>query len=284
MKRTIYTLLAISALAGSQAFAAPVQDPTLASSTPAKNKQSTALVDPLATPPIPEENLPKLPEQKKRTAFGVFADVNVGTQGVGFDLGYEFNRYIKMRFRAAFLQFDYEDEWNDMDLKAELNANNTGLLVDVHPFGGTFRFTTGLNFAPLSVKAEGSMDINDQYGGKIYTLGDYQYKVEKGKGWVKGEYKWRTVQPYIGIGWSSDGDGDRSLYFHFDLGVNIMGKGQFTVSNSNNVLQSYMGGDFKPVDNALLRDSFMEEGKDFFDIADKIVVYPVLQFGIGFRF
>lgn len=284
MKRTLYTLLALAALGSAQAYArTTVQDPTLASSASA-NTQTTAAVDPLGNPTIPQENLPKLTDEKKRTAVGVFADVNVGTQGVGFDVGYEFNRYLKLRFRAAFLQFNYDDEWNEMDLKAKLNGNNTGLLLDVHPFGGTFRVSTGLNFAPLSVKAEGSMDIGDQYGGKIYTLGDYQYKVEKGKGWVKGEYKWRTVQPYIGIGWSSDGDGDRSVYFHFDLGVNFMGKGQFSVDNSNNVLQSYMGGEFKPVDNALLRDSFMEEGKDFFDIADKIIVYPVLQFGVGFRF
>lgn len=295
MKRTLYTILALAAVA----YAAPTEtvvDPSLASSQPANTEAAAQSATDELT--VPAENLPELKQQEgknTRNAIGIFGDVNVGTQGIGFDIGYEFNKYIKLRFRSAFLSYTFNDTFgdgtNEADVEIKLNGNNSGLLLDVHPFGGSFRITTGLNFNPLSITAFATMDAQgldlSQYGDKVYSWGGHDYRVNGEKGdsaWVDGKYKWRTVQPYFGIGWSSDGDGDRSVYFHFDLGVNFMGSGSFSICSGGPIEQRSDGGDWVPVDNGVLRDSVMEEGKDFFKIADKLYVYPVLQLGLGVRF
>lgn len=298
MKRTLITILAL----GAMATAAPtktetaVVDPTLASANTAATTTADVsnLQDPLATTPIPEENLPEL-KAAQRNALGVFFDINAGTQGIGFNIGYEFNRYLKLRFRSGFMSYSYNDEWEDMDFDAKFKGNNTGLILDVHPFAGKFHISAGLNFNPIKLEAKGRMDGSSQYSdwygnatNKVYELGDTQYKLEDGtlEGWVFGKYSWRSCQPYLGIGWSSDGDGDRGLYFSFDLGVNFMGSGNFSVSSSGGVLQAPIGTNdaWEPLDNNTLKDSLREEGKDFFKIADKIYVWPVLQLGIGYRF
>lgn len=296
MKRTLITLLAMGAVATAaptpaQLATTTIVDPTLASAEPAAAPAAdvSTLKDPLATTPIPEENLPEL-QEAKRNALGIFFDVNAGTQGVGFNIGYEFNRYLKLRFRTGFMSFSYDDEWNDMDFEAKLNGNNSGLILDVHPFAGKFHISAGLNFNPLKLEARGKLN-GEKYGdfdsSEIYELGNYQYRLKDGvnSGWVFGEYSWRTCQPYLGIGWSSDGDGDRSLYFTFDLGVNFMGSGNLSVSSSAGVEEAPIGTDnWSDLDTSTLKDSLMEEGKDFFKIADKLYVWPVLQIGVGFRF
>lgn len=268
---------------------APVADPSLASSATAT--ADTAQVDPLASATtIPEENLPELQEVKKRNAYGVFFDVNAGTQGIGFNVGYEFNRYLKLRFRTAWLGASFNQEWDEMDVSAKFNGNTTGLLLDVHPFAGSFHVTGGFNFRPISVEAKGTMNssipgvINSD---KIYSLGDKHYKyMGDGTGWVRGEYKWRSCMPYLGIGWSSNGEGDRGLYFSCDLGVNFIGTGKFSVQSSETGIYevSSDGQIIKAVGNSELRDAIWKEGEDVFKIADQIFVYPVIQLGMGFRF
>ena len=296
MKRTLILLLALGAMATAaptKTETSPVADPTLATSETAAAPAADVsnLQDPLATTNIPTENMPEL-QAAKRNALGVFFDINAGTQGVGFNIGYEFNRYLKLRFRSGFMSYSYSDNWDEMDFDAKFQGNNRGLILDVHPFAGKFHVSAGLNFNPIKLEAKGHLDgsqyaINGVDYSKTYELGDTQYRLQNGTldGWVFGKYSWRSCQPYLGIGWSSDGDGDRSLYFSFDLGLNFMGSGNFSVSSSGGVEQAPIGTDnWTPLDDNTLKDSLMEEGKDFFKIADKIYVWPVLQIGIGYRF
>lgn len=285
MKRTLIIALAVVSLAHAKPTKSTqpaVVDPSLATSAEAA---APTTVD---SNTIAPENLPELTENadNKRNAYGVFFDVNVGTQGVGINVGYEFNRYLKLRFRASRLGYDYDTTWNDVDVSASFNGNSTGLLLDVHPFAGAFHITAGLNFAPISVEAKGSMNNMGDFAGRAYQIGNMWYQVdpETKSGWVEGKYKWRTCQPYLGIGWSSNGDGDRRLYFSFDLGVNFMGKGQFSVDASTGVQQSTDGVRWDAVDSTMLKDAIRDEAKGAFEIADKIVVYPVLQLGLGYRF
>ena len=214
-------------------------------------------------------------------AMGIFTAANVGTQGVGLDVGYEFNKYLKMRLRAAWLKYDYNSTWSNVDVKSSLSGNNAGLILDIHPFANTFRLSVGVNLSPLRVDAYGFMDAPHE----IYTLGNYEYRVNGRSGQVHGRYSWRTVQPYLGVGWSCNGTGESGFFFSMDLGVNIMGKGKMDVSASANVMQRRRGTlEWEAMDLSLLSDSLRREGENFFEIADRLVVYPVLQIGMGFRF
>ena len=108
--------------------------------------------------------------------------------------------------------------------------------------------------------------------------------VNGNKATVEAEYDWRNVQPYLGIGWSTDGEGDKSLYFTLDIGVNFIGKGKFSISSTGGIDAYKNGEHLGNATDSILEDAIREEGKDFFKIADDIFVYPVIQFGMGYRF
>lgn len=226
------------------------------------------------------EQMIEAPEDK---AIGLTFDINLGTQGAGISIGYEFNKYFKMRMRGAYLAADYDDEWDhDVEGKFEFDGNNAGILFDYHPFGGVFHLTAGLNFSKMELTAKGRLQHN--YAGKSYELGGYTFYAEGNEASVDAKYDWNDLQPYLGIGWSTDGDGDSSLYFTMDIGVNFIGKGKFSISGMNGVMIKDPNGNLIDATNQILEDAVLEEGKDFFDIADKIIVYPVIQLGMGYRF
>lgn len=262
----------------------------------------TEIVDPALAAadqqvPAPGANMPGDPaiteeclEAPKDEALGILFDVNVGTQGVGFAVGYEFNKYFKTRLRAAFLGYDHDDTWSDVDVQMDFSGNNTGIMFDYHPFGGTFRLTAGLTISELAIKATGKLN-NDgiNYDGFYGDFGGYDFQVDGSTtARIKGEYEWNRVQPYLGIGWSSDGEGDSSFYFTCDIGINFIGSADLETSYSGATVQYKPTGsapsNYKPLDTNILNDAIMEEGKDFFDIADKIWFYPVIQLGVGYRF
>lgn len=259
-----------------------IVDPSLASS-----QQQTA--DPNATATTESENTVIPQDQLEETtdnAIGVLLDVNVGTLGAGFSVGYEFNKYLKARVRAGFLSYDHDDTWSDVDVMGEFTGNNMGIMLDYHPFGGRFRLTAGLTISDLAVDVEGSMDrrMIAEHVGKTYEFGGYQFIIKDEDVTAKAEYKWNKVQPYLGIGWSSDGEGDAEVYFTFDLGVNFMGTGDLSVSYTGGADVIDPSGNKIEISNQVLENAIREEGKDFFDIADDICVYPVIQMGIGVRF
>lgn len=290
-------LILVSALAVSpivvatpeDAAPAPVQDPSLATAPATSEGRAPGSADTDAA------RMAQAPDHK--TAKGVFMDVNIGTLGVGMNVGYEFNRHLKLRIRGSYLAADYDETWSEgswetmpLDGKFEFDGSSVGLLLDYHPFGGCFHLTGGLNFSGMKADAKATMKNETGLQGLSgeYEFGGTTYRVTGGdEAQVKGRYEWNRVQPYLGIGWSSDGEGDRSFYFSCDIGVNFIGKGSLSVSHSGADIQvKGPDGQFRSSGDidALLEASLREEGKDFFDIADKIIVYPVIQLGVGGRF
>ena len=259
-----------------------IVDPSLASSQQQTADPNTTATTEGENTVIPQDQL----EETTGNAIGVLLDVNVGTLGAGFSVGYEFNKYLKARVRAGFLSYDHDDTWSDVDVMGEFTGNNMGIMLDYHPFGGRFRLTAGLTISDLAVDVEGSMDrrMIAEHVGKTYEFGGYQFIIKDEDVTAKAEYKWNKVQPYLGIGWSSDGEGDAEVYFTFDLGVNFMGTGDLSVSYTGGADVIDPSGNKIEISNQVLENAIREEGKDFFDIADDICVYPVIQMGIGVRF
>lgn len=259
-----------------------IVDPSLASSQQQETDSNAAI-------PAVGENTAVAQEQLEESAYkplGVLVDVNVGTLGAGLSLGYEFNKYLKARVRAGFLSYDHDDTWSDVDVMGEFTGNNMGLMLDYHPFGGSFRLTAGLTITDLAVDVQGSMDRRNfaEHVGKVYDFGGYKFIIKDEDVRAKAEYKWNKVQPYLGIGWSSDGEGDAEVYFTFDMGVNFMGTGDLSVSYSGGADVIMPDGTKTEISEQILEKAIREEGKDFFDIADNISVYPVIQLGVGVRF
>lgn len=265
MKLYLSTLIAAAAFAQA-ATASAVVDPSLASSQTTRQEYAAAAI-----------------QAPTDTACGVTFDINVGTQGIGMSMGYEFNKYIKMRVRGAYLNASYNKSWGNGDGEIEFDGSNAGILLDYHPFGGVFHLSAGLNFSKSTLSATASAQHNLE---GTYDLGGYSFEIVSDEARIKGEYDWNNLQPYIGIGWSTDGDGDSSLYFTLDIGVNFIGSGKFSINSIDGInnVKGPQGEDLGHVTDGIAEQAIREEGKDVFKIADDIMVYPVIQLGMGYRF
>lgn len=234
--------------------------------------------------PVQEEATADMIHAPDNAAYGIAFDVNVGTQGVGMSIGYEFNKYLKMRLRGAYLDLGYSGSWGDGDGEINFNGSNAGIIFDVHPFGGVFHLSAGLNFSKSTISATASTSHGINAG--TYDLGGYVFDIVDDEATIEGEYSWNNLQPYLGIGWSTDGEGDSSLYFTFDIGVNFIGTGKFKITSIQGVsnVKGPNGEDLGLATEEIAEEAIREEGKDFFKIADSIIVYPVIQLGLGYRF
>lgn len=230
----------------------------------------------LTTPPSPAATALTAPSPASSPAWGVFVAPNIGTLGAGLEAGYEFNSHLKLRARANWIGYDFDKDRSSIHYEAKAENMNGGLMLDYHPWAGTFRVTAGLLISNLNAKTDGSTDLGS--GGR-FTLGDDTYQAEGLVG-VHGKYTWNKVQPYIGIGWSTDGEGDRSWYVTADIGVAILGSGKLTTSHSGHI----QNGDGSAVSDAQINESIRREADDVLKICDSLTVYPVVQIGVGYRF
>lgn len=222
-------------------------------------------------------------------AWGFFMNPNVGTLGVGIDVGYEFNEYLKIRGHYGWLKASYSGAYQDIDYTGKFeNEHNAGVFFDVHPFGGVFRLSVGCLFSDPTIRGEAKLRSEKSYdiGGDTYTA--------HGSVGYEGDYSWKNVQPYVGIGWASDGDGDRCFFFSFDIGVAFLSGGKFNTGltgSSTAYITNDTTGERWDVDNyasegnwSTLDASIRRELKDVTDFLDDLPVYPIISIGFGWRF
>ena len=197
--------------------------------------------------------------------------VRGGTTGFGADVAYSINPQVGIRgaWHGGSISRDetesnirYDGEWKF----------GTGLLVaDFHPGGGAFRLSAGLGYNNnrLELTASGSsgtVDIN----GRTYNIADI--------GRLTGSLRFNRSNPYFGVGWgsasrSAHGTG---LFFSADLGA-LFAKPVVRL-NAN------CGAAFTSQQCAQLQSDLRAEEQSFEDSTGFRTWYPVLSFGIGYRF
>ena len=224
-------------------------------------------------------------------SWGVTINPNVGTLGMGIDAGYEFNRFFKVRAHYGTGRLDTTVTLSDTDASLEWeNQDNYGLFVDYHPKGSQFHVTLGLMRMDPRIRVEAkydghtSQDFTAMGGSKydFYVTSDYI---------MEGEWK-NEIQPYVGVGWSSDGSKKRTLYFSIDLGLAYLGEGNYKQSGSPHFYQRENGGTPSAgINNADAMATLQQFDSNVREAVDKVAsflndmyVYPVIQIGGGIRF
>ena len=224
-------------------------------------------------------------------SWGVTINPNIGTLGVGIDAGYEFNRFIKIRAHYGTGRLDTSVTLSDTDADLEWeNQDNYGIFVDYHPKGSQFHVTLGLMRMDPRIRVEAkydghtSQDFSAMGGSKYdyYVTSDYI---------MEGEWK-NEIQPYVGVGWSSDGSKKRTLYFSIDLGLAYLGEGNYKQSGSPHFYQRENGGaPSAGIANADAMATLQQFDSNVREAVDKVAdflndmyVYPVIQIGGGIRF
>ncbi len=233
-------------------------------------------------------------------SWGVTINPNVGTLGVGIDAGYEFNRFIKVRAHYGTGRLDTTVTLSDTDADLEWeNQDNYGIFVDYHPKGSQFHVTLGLMRMDPRIRVEANYHGNGQ---TYQSTGPVLYQVDSDY-IMEGNWK-NEIQPYVGIGWSSDGSKKRTLYFSIDIGLAYLGEGNYSCNEQNPaggnpmLYKSTDGGqtwthadtsansaDISAASTLLDMDANIREAVEkVADFLNDMYVYPVIQIGGGIRF
>lgn len=193
-----------------------------------------------------------------------------GTTGFGADLGYSLSDQVGLRgaWHGGSISRDvtesgvrYEGKWDFSTVFA---------LVDFHPGAGSFRLSAGLayNGNKLNATARGSsgtIDVN----GTTYNIADV--------GTIDGSVRFNRTNPYFGVGWgSASKTHGAGLFFSADLGALFV---KPTVRLNANCNPSFPANQC-----AQFQSDLRAEEQDFEDGFGYRRLYPVLSFGIGYRF
>lgn len=203
-----------------------------------------------------------------------WADVGVllkaGTLGAGLDISKGISESVALRLQANALDYDRDITDTDVDYNSDLKLRSAGLLLDWHPFSGVFRVSAGAFWNGNEATATGR-PTNGTYviNGQTYTSAQI--------GSLNGQIDFSEVAPYLGIGFGSAPKAGRGMTFSFDLGVFYQGEPNVGLTAVCGV--GVPAGTCTQIQNDVAAEqaSLQEEVSDY-------KFYPVVSFGIGYRF
>ncbi len=228
--------------------------------------------------------------------FGIFrhlgADLNVGTQGIGFDVATPVTNYLELSLGMNFMPgFKITGDVNinptlpagapefprdtEMDIDGKLGRTTAEFKVNVYPFGmkNALFVAAGLSFGGKKIaKLNGHSDaVQDyletypQYRSEITAeLDKYNLQFDD-YGNIKGDVRVHSVRPYLGLGYGRLVPKHR-VGFRVELGCQFMGK-----------MKIYQNGD------ELTKTLQEKADDDLSKFIDKFTVYPVLKFSLTGR-
>ena len=192
------------------------------------------------------------------------AGVKLGTLGFGVEVNYPLNSYLTVAVGLNKFSKSRTDTIDNNDYKENIDLKTLSLLLNFHPFAGSFRLTAGamINNNELSLKAEpnATYDIN----GTLYSA------AQVGK--LEANVDFHKFAPYAGIGFGHSASS--GLGFTLDLGVMMQGKPNVDLSSTGGVLSN----------DATFQSELKKEEANAEDDIKDFTVYPVVSVGLNYRF
>jgi hypothetical protein len=199
-----------------------------------------------------------------------YADVSVGlrfgTPGIGLEVGKLLTSHLSVRVGANYFKINKTKSQSDVTYNASLKLQGLSALLDLYPGSrGGFHFTAGIFTNPLNITGTG------QPTGGTYTINGVSYSSAQ-VGTLTAVGKFPGVSPYVGLGFGTPARRHGALEFLFDLGA-VIGKPTITLSATGAASNA-----------ALLSDLQAQVNKTQSDVQKYLKVYPVLSFGLAYRF
>ena len=202
--------------------------------------------------------------------FHIGATARVSTLGYGLEASVPvFQDRLNVRAGINTFNYDYEDDSNDggqdLTYSGELKLQSIPLLLDWHPFKGSFRLSTGILFNSNEINATATCEAAScEFGDGIFdsdTLGTTNLHVDLG-----------GTQPYLGLGFGNAVSSDGRFSFAFDLGV-VFQDVKVTITPSDSCQ-----ADPNCRDEAAREEANLNEDVEDFDL------YPVISLGLSYKF
>lgn len=186
-------------------------------------------------------------------------DFHFGTLGLGLGIDTQVSPHTG--FRLGFNRFRTSSDWeeDDLDYEAGIDFDSVHGLLDWHPFGGKFRLTGGVMATDHRIDAAADVEAGDE-------IGDGQ---ANRNGRLEAEVEFEEWTPYIGTGW--DWRFDRSNFeMTLDLGVLARGNPDVELRETE--------------DTGASQQDLNEAENEIEDEWEEYNIYPVVQFGLLYRF
>lgn len=222
---------------------------------------------------------------------------NVGTNGLGFDVGTTLTPNLEMRLGwDAMSRFTYETTLNmnevsgynapaiahmnkDIDFNARSNMKTGKMLLDIFPNPkGDFRFTVGFFYASnekfaeaVNTSEEENMKAVHEWNAKNpedkigVKLGDYLLEPDE-QGHIHAAFVINRFQPYVGIGFGHAVPRKNRLAVSMDFGVKYWGKPTITCNQ-----------------HPLTDENINDKANALLKLASNLSVWPVINFRVACR-
>ncbi len=223
-----------------------------------KTCTTVALALALAASAAQAQNL----RQPNLMAYGV-----VGTTGLGVGLGTEVLPGVVVRGEFSRYSRSYTTSENGIDYRGDLKLQAGAVFADLHPLGGAFRLTAGLDFRPAQADLRA---LTNNIG--LVNVNGTPYPVPPGEA-ITGTVRYKSTMPYVGVGWGLGGTGGQSgLRFGVDLGANIgKAKGSLSATNGLRALPGF-------------NQNLAAESAKFDREVSRLKAFPVIKVSVGYGF
>lgn len=189
----------------------------------------------------------------------------ISTLGLGVEGTARILPKLNARLGVNYFPYTYDGEEDDVDYDIDLNLFSGSALLDWHPFAGVFRISAGL------VLNANELDMKARPTGLV-EIGDREY-APADVGTLSGDVDFRSVAPYVGIGWGNAVGKDQRWGFVCDLGVVFQGSPDAALVASGPIAS-----------DPTFQEDLAREEENLEDDLDFFKYYPVISFGISYKF
>ena len=193
--------------------------------------------------------------------------VAASTLGLGAEAGYSFSDRFDVRLAGYAFSLSQDGEESGIEFDSTLDLANVGAYLDWRPFAGAFRVSAGWFATDNSLDADGKPGPGGTYdiGGVTFTAAEV--------GALQATGDLGSSAPYLGLGWLW-GRADGGLAWSLDLGVLLQDSPGIELTSTGGTLSS----------QPELQEALAVEEAELENDLDQYDVYPVVTFGVTYRF
>lgn len=197
--------------------------------------------------------------------LGVSVGVTGGTNGLGVEAGYRFSSHFGVRANTGSYKYDKDFDSDDFDVSGKARLKSMGALLDIYPFGGSFRLSLGMRSNKNEFGGVGTPNSGAtvEVGGDTYPASAVDTLV--------GGVKFKKSAPTATLGWG--GKFKTGLHFGFELGV---------VAQGSPRLSAYSTGAINS--NQTFQDSLRAQLDEWEDDTKDYKLWPVVQAHLSYSF
>jgi len=197
--------------------------------------------------------------------------VRIGTTGAGLEVGSAISSHLGLRVNLLGGSISHDLTESGIRYDGKFKLSNGSLLLDLHPFAGSFRISGGIAYNNNRIDATATPEsgVIEIYGVQ-YPSGQV--------GTLDAAVRFERTAPYVGLGWGARPSGSSGLFFSIDLGAYFSKPTATLTGTCGPALLQDAGLCARLQANIRAEQAQLQQDLEGLD------AYPVVSLGIGYRF